>query len=92
MSEFDWDRANVSHFSQRPIEPHETEEVVDASDRFTLGESDRGGERRYVVIGSTDGGRVLVVVYTLRDDRFRVITARRPTPREARTFRRKRRR
>ena len=39
-------------------------------------------EERYVSIGSDTHERVLVVVYTWRDDRLRLISARRATRRE----------
>jgi uncharacterized DUF497 family protein len=34
-----------------------------------------GGEPRFVYYGETDGGRLLAVVLTERDDRIRVVTA-----------------
>ena len=43
---------------------------------------DSGGERRWVTLGMDGLGQVLVVVYTWRGDRIRIISARRATPRE----------
>jgi uncharacterized DUF497 family protein len=43
---------------------------------------DESGEERYVTLGSDALGRVLVVVYTWRTDRVRLISARRATRRE----------
>ena len=37
------------------------------------------GEERYVTIGMDGFGRILVVVYTWRDDRIRIISARKAT-------------
>jgi uncharacterized DUF497 family protein len=34
-----------------------------------------GGERRYTIIGASAAGRILVVVFVLRDDAIRVIAA-----------------
>jgi uncharacterized DUF497 family protein len=34
-----------------------------------------GGEERWTVVGRTDEARVLIVVFTMRDDRVRTVTA-----------------
>lgn len=44
------------------------------------------GERRFITIGRDAVGRVLVVVYTHRDDDIRLISARRATATEIRTY------
>ena len=51
-----------------------------ADDRFDY------GEERVVAFGETDG-RVLAVVYVLRGDTCRIISARRATRNEARAYR-----
>jgi len=40
------------------------------------------GEERFVTIGMDALGRILVVVYTWRGERLRLISARKATPRE----------
>ena len=47
---------------------------------------DLSDEERYVTIGSDALGRVLVVVYTWRGDRVRLISARTATRRERRQY------
>jgi uncharacterized DUF497 family protein len=44
------------------------------------------GEWRAGIIGSTRAGRLLVVVYTMRGERFRVVTAWQATGRDARAY------
>jgi uncharacterized DUF497 family protein len=44
------------------------------------------GERRWVLIGMSDRARLLTVVYALRDNRIRLISARSSTKRETRTY------
>ena len=44
------------------------------------------GEDRFTVIGLSERFRLLVVVYTYRGDRIRIISARRATRREAKTY------
>ncbi len=43
-------------------------------------------EDRYITIGTSDRGRVLVVAHTDRDDRTRIISARKATRRERKTY------
>ena len=43
-------------------------------------------EERFVTIGMDALGRLLVVVFTWRGDRMRLISARRATPRERRQY------
>ena len=51
---------------------------------------ERSGEERFVTIGMDALGRILVVVYTWRDERLRLISARKATPRERRQYERMR--
>ena len=44
--------------------------------------ADEAGEERYVTVGMDPAMRILVVVYTWRDNRPRLISARQATPRE----------
>ncbi len=44
------------------------------------------GERRYNALGSSGAGRLLVVTYTERWQKLRIISARGPTKRERRTY------
>ena len=44
---------------------------------------ERQDEERWITIGTDSMARLLVVVYTWRDERLRLISARRATPKEA---------
>ena len=44
------------------------------------------GEERWITLGMDSLGRILVVVYTWREERVRLISARPATPREARQY------
>ncbi len=44
------------------------------------------GERRFIQVGVSKRGRTLLVCYTERGERIRVISARALTPREAREY------
>ena len=53
---------------------------------LTIEDQDVEGERRFVSVGSNALGRVLVVVYTYREDAIRLISARRATPTERKYY------
>ena len=57
---------------------------------LTIKEEYIAGEQRFVTMGMDFLGRVLVVVYTYRDDDIRLISARTATRRERREYERKR--
>ena len=52
----------------------------------TVEDPDALGERRFVSIGLGSAGEVLVVVYTERNDDYRLISARRATRKERKTY------
>lgn len=47
---------------------------------------DAEGEERFVAVGAGSAGQLLVVVYTLRGEKIRLISARRATPSERRSY------
>lgn len=72
--EFEWDPANVSHLQAHGVEP---EAVVEAfyGVSVVLKEQLVSGEDRTVFLGRTGVGSILVVVYTRRSGKIRVVTA-----------------
>ena len=52
----------------------------------TIEDLDAAGERRFVTIGLGSAGEVLVVVFTERDGKHRLISARRATKKERKTY------
>ena len=53
---------------------------------LSVEDRDATGEPRFVTVGMGCAGEILVVVYTERDDAFRLISARRATRRERRDY------
>ncbi|MEN8217864.1 MAG: BrnT family toxin [Pseudomonadota bacterium] len=49
-------------------------------------EPDAEGENRWVLIGMSNQARLLTVVYTLRNERIRLISARKATKTEAKNY------
>ncbi len=85
---FDWDEANEEHVRDHGVEPFEVEEAVLDSAGEKLDVYSVPGERRFGLIGATEAGRILAVVYTFRRGKTRPITARDATNREKRRYRR----
>ena len=73
-SGFDWDAANVSHILRHGVTPFEVEEVVDRAHVIIPAKAVEG-EDRWKLFGKTRSQRCLVVVFTIRRERFRTVTA-----------------
>ncbi len=84
--EFEWDRWNIEkNFQKHNVGPYECEEVFfnePIVEMIPL--SVEHGEQRYFVIGKTNAGRLLSIVFTLRKIRIRVISARDSSRKERR--------
>jgi uncharacterized DUF497 family protein len=78
--EFDWDEANIGHVARHGVSPEEAEQVI-LNDPVDLEMEIVAGEERYLNLGATMKGRVLLVVTTWREDRVRVVTALEPIKR-----------
>ena len=83
--EFDWDEANVSHVARHKVSPEEAEQFI-LNDPVDLRVEMVEGEERYLSIGETIRGRVLLVVTTWREQRIRVVTAFEPIKRLAQIY------
>ena len=71
---FDWDDANSAHIARHGVTPSETEQVVLGAS-LPLEIEERSGEDRHTELGETTEGRLLLVVWTWRRHRIRVVTA-----------------
>ena len=78
--EFDWDEANVGHVARHNVLPEAAEQVI-LNDPVDLGLEIVTGEERYLNLGVTAQGRILLVVTTWRENRVRVVTAFEPIKR-----------
>lgn len=81
--EFEWDKHNTEHIRRHNIESGECEQVffniplvVEPDDIHSR------SEKRYFALGRTNLDRVVVVIFTIRKARVRVITARDASKRE----------
>lgn len=72
---FDWDDDNESHVLEHGLDPYDVEDAF-YNQHISTPAYNQDGERRYGLIGATDGERIITVIYTYRDGRIRVVTAR----------------
>jgi len=72
--ELDWDDSNIRHVRRHRINPAEVQQVL-YNNPLDLEYETESGEERYKSLGVTDSGRALVVVWTVRELKVRVVTA-----------------
>lgn len=73
--EFQWDSANIEHIARHGVTPEEFEQVFNNGSHVVLDYTLIRGEERWSAIGHTDGGRFLIVVWTMRGNATRAVTA-----------------
>lgn len=74
MVQFNWDDENRAHIAAHGVSCAEAEQVIN-NEPFDLEFQAENGEERFVQVGETNAGRILVVVSTWRKTLIRVITA-----------------
>jgi uncharacterized DUF497 family protein len=83
----EWDPEKAkSNFQKHKIRFSDAESVLFDPLALTRGDEDADGEQRFVSIGTDAFNRVLVVVYTFRGDKIRIISARRATKKERKCY------
>jgi uncharacterized DUF497 family protein len=71
---FDWDAANAGHILRHRVTPFEVEEALGRRHVIVPAKSIHG-ENRWNLFAKTTPGRYLVVVFTVRRNLFRTVTA-----------------
>jgi hypothetical protein len=84
--DYEWDRNKAaSNLTKHGVHFANAVAVFEDAQALTL-DDDESDEDRFITIGLDDLGRVLVVVYTWRENRIRVISARKATPLERQEY------
>ena len=77
LLEFEWDKGNSGKNLSHHVEDQEAEEVFfDDRKRTFTDEIHSGHEERFCIIGKTKQRKLLFVVFTLRHQKIRIISAR----------------
>ncbi len=75
--EFDWDEANQTKVRLRHnIDPQEAEQPFFHFYLTNFDEKHSTKEKRYQILGPTNFGKILLIVFTIRSKKIRIISAR----------------
>lgn len=84
---YEWDPAKARHnLRKHGVDFADAVTVLEDDAALTIRDPFSEQEQRWITLGMDALGRLLVVVYTWRGDRIRLISARPATPRERRQY------
>lgn len=89
--EFDWDKGNIDkNYLAHNVTNQEAEEIFIEKSQIILGDEKHSlKEKRYMLCGTTAKGRKLAVIFTIRNDKVRIISARDMNIKERRAYEKK---
>jgi uncharacterized DUF497 family protein len=74
LSGFEWDMHNIGHIAPHGVTPAEVEQTTGRR-HVIIPAAPQRNEKRWKLLGRTPAGRYLVVVFTIRHNKLRTITA-----------------
>lgn len=84
---FEWDKGNPEHVKKHKVDYKECEEVfVNKPLRVSKDEDHSDAEERFEVLGKTNKERLFFLVFTVRTNKIRVISARNQNKKERRGY------
>jgi len=85
---FEWDKWNISKsYKKHGITSNETEEVfLDEAVKIENDVRHQEQEERYIAIGETTENKILLVVFTIRKDKIRIISGRKAKKKEKEVY------
>ena len=85
---FEWDEGNlVKNWEKHQVSASECEQIFFNQPLVTSTDPEHSAQEvRFFALGHTDGGRLLFVVFTVREHRIRVISARDMSRRERKVY------
>lgn len=84
---FQYDPAKaVANLKKHGVAFADAEGVLEDPLAITVQDPDSEGEARFITIGLGNTGELLVVIYTERNDEYRIISARRATRKERKSY------
>ncbi len=86
---FEWDEWNVQkNWEKHKVRPEECEEAFFNRALVAFDEKHSQEEDRYYLLGETNSGRKLFIVFTIRGDKIRIISARDMSRKERKVYER----
>lgn len=74
---FQWNKGNIAHIAKHNVLPREAEEVFFDQDNVQDEDLEHSTkEKRWLIIGKTEKGRLLYQIFTVRTGKIRVISSR----------------
>lgn len=85
---FEWDKGNIDkNLKKHKVTHKEAEETFDNEPKFFFEDEQHSEkERRYALYGQTKTKRFLTIVFTLRNEKVRIISARSMSRKERRSY------
>jgi uncharacterized protein len=86
--QFEWDEGKAeANQKKHDVDFSDAKSVFGDPFSITIDDPDHSEqEQRYIDIGKATSGKILIVVYTEREDRICIISCRKATPAERRTY------
>jgi uncharacterized DUF497 family protein len=79
-------RKNAANLKKHGVSLAEGDGVLSDPLAVTIEDESAEGEQRFVTLGANMFGSLRIVVWTPRDDEIRIISVRKPTAKERRTY------
>jgi len=85
---FEWDKWNLDKsYEKHSISPKETEDIFISEELFVLPDIKHSQkEKRFIALGRTQDGKNLFVIFTLRNKKIRIISARKMHKKEVEKY------
>ncbi|PIV09096.1 hypothetical protein COS31_02005 [Candidatus Roizmanbacteria bacterium CG02_land_8_20_14_3_00_36_15] len=85
---FEWDKGNFDkNYQKHKVTNKEAEEVFDNEPKFIFEDKKHSEtEKRYGIFGRTKNGKLLSIVFIIRNNKIRIITARNMSKKERRSY------
>jgi hypothetical protein len=84
---YEWDPAKAeSNLEKHGVDFADAAVALEDPHALTISDEYRQEEERFITMRADPSGRTLVVVYTWRSEKIRIISARQATPKERRDY------
>lgn len=75
--EFDWDKGNIGKNKKHGVSDEEAEEIFSDPNKARYPDPKHSNiEPRFILTGQSQSERQLLIIYTIRNNRIRIISAR----------------
>ena len=88
IKDFEWDKGNINKsFEKHDITPNQSEEIfLDEDLKIVRDIKHSQVEERFIAIGKTFKNKILFVIFTFRNSKIRIISAREANKKERRKY------